>query len=106
MAQQAEQLEAEKNKVYEKSISSQKDFMQFREECNEKVEKEARAHRETLSRLHSKDLENKGLENKLESLNEKLNSAKQFYTIKENELIKAQSQISLLEKDFKEREMK
>jgi len=52
--------------------------MQFRDECNEKVEKESRSHRETLSRLHNKDLENKSLENKLESLNEKLNSSKQF----------------------------
>jgi len=80
--------------------------MQFRDECTEKVEKESRSHRETLSRLHNKDLENKSLENKLESLNEKLNSSKQFYILKENELQKAQLLISSMEKESKEREMK
>lgn len=83
-----ELLEIEKNKVYEKSLSSQKEIMVFRDECNDKIDKEAKQHRETLSRLHSKDLESKSLESKVENLTDKLNTTKQFLLGKEEEIVK------------------
>lgn len=101
-----ELLEIEKNKVFEKSISSQKEFMTFREECNEKVDKEAKQHRETLSRLHAKDLENKSLESKFESLNDKLNTTKQFLVAKENENLSLNKLIAEHNEEFKNKEIK
>jgi len=96
-----ELLEVEKNKNYEKTLGSQKEFMAFRDECNEKVEKEAKSHRETLSRLHSKDLECKSYESKLESANEKIGNFKALQVTKERELENLSNNLNKLEQELK-----
>lgn len=61
----SEQLEIEKQKMYELSVNNKKEYVTIREECAEKIDLESRAHRDTVFKLHQSELEVKALESKL-----------------------------------------
>lgn len=79
-------IEEEKNKMYEKSLISQKDLMSLREEFAEKLEAEARAHRAMTSNLHKSELEAKALETKLQTATDKVQTCKSEISMLKSEI--------------------
>lgn len=79
-------IEEEKNKMYEKSLSSQKEFMAMRDEFAEKLDAEARAHRAMTSNLHKSELEAKALETKLQTATDKVQTCKSEISMLKSEI--------------------
>lgn len=83
------------------NVNNKKEYINLKEDCAEKVDIEARAHRDTVYRLHQSELEVKALESKLYGSMEKLQSAKNEITSLINEIREHKENIDYLEIDNK-----
>lgn len=95
------QLEDEKQKIYQLSVNNKKEYMILREECSEKVDLEARSHRDTVFKLHQSELEVKALESKLYGSMEKLQSAKNEITSLLGEIKELKDNVEYLDNENK-----
>lgn len=71
--------------------------MAIRDECAEKLDNEARAHRTTVATLHKNELEIKALETKLQSATDKIQSCKSELTMLKSDNTSKKDTINELE---------